>query len=143
MPIRTATKGDLAAIYALERAAFGDHCYPDFFFRQALDLWPACLLVAEDDDGALAGYGLAGAGAGDGWILSLAVAESCRGRGLGKALLQQALRAMEADGCRAVRLTVAPDNPALGLYLSLGFMEERREEDYFGPGEPRLVLVRG
>lgn len=144
MRIRTATRGDLAAIYALERAAFGGHCYPDFFFRQALDLWPGYLLVAEDD-GALAGYGLGGTGVApdEGWILSLAVAASCRGRGFGKALLRQATGVLAAGGCRVVRLTVAPDNPALGLYLSLGFVEERREEAYFGPGEPRLVLVRG
>ncbi|PSJ44871.1 GNAT family N-acetyltransferase [Zobellella endophytica] len=145
MPVRTATKGDLRAIHALERAAFGSHCYPDFFFRQALDLWPAYLLVAEDDDDVLAGYGLGGAGTapGEGWILSLAVAESCRGQGLGKALLQALLAALDEGGCRRQRLTVAPDNPALGLYLSLGFVEEGGEPDYFGPGEPRLVLVRG
>ncbi|MBL1378712.1 GNAT family N-acetyltransferase [Zobellella iuensis] len=145
MSARTATRADLSAIYALERTAFGSHCYPDFFFRQALDLWPAYLLVAEGEEGELAGYCLGGTGAapGEGWILSLAVAGACRGRGLGKALLQQALAALEAGGCRSVRLTVAPDNPALGLYLALGFVEEGREEAYFGPGEPRLVLRRG
>ncbi|WP_375055574.1 GNAT family N-acetyltransferase [Zobellella sp. DQSA1] len=142
MPIRTATKADMQAIYRLERSSFGSHCYPDFFFRQAHDLWPRYLWVA--DDGELAGYCLGGTGAapGEGWILSLAVAESCRGRGLGKALLLQAIGALEAGGCRSVRLTVSPDNPALGLYLALGFVTERREEAYFGPGEPRLVLVR-
>jgi ribosomal protein S18 acetylase RimI-like enzyme len=43
-----------------------------------------------------------------------------------------------------VDLVTHPDNePALRLYRSLGFTIEARTENYFGDGEPRLVLVRG
>ena len=143
MKIRTATKADLAAVYGLECTAFGDHGYPDFFLRQAWDLWPGSLLVAEGDN-ELLGYALAGRGesVNEGWILSLAVAPAARGQGLGRQLLQAAVTALEGQGCVRIKLTVLPDNPALHLYQSLGFIEAGREADYFGPGEPRLVMVR-
>ncbi|NHI01249.1 GNAT family N-acetyltransferase [Oceanimonas sp. MB9] len=144
MNIRPATRADLAAVHGLECAAFGEHGYPDFFLRQAWDLWPGSLLVAESEN-ELLGYVLAGRGevANEGWILSLAVAPAARGRGLGRQLLQVAVTALESQGCKRIKLTVLPDNPALHLYHSLGFAEAGREEDYFGPGEPRLVMVRG
>jgi ribosomal-protein-alanine N-acetyltransferase len=144
MNIRTAVKKDLTAVHGLERDGFGDHGYPDFFLRQAWDLWPGSLLVAEEKS-ELLGYVLAGRGeaATEGWILSLAVAPAARGQGLGRRLLQAAVTALESQGCERIKLTVLPDNPALHLYRSLGFTEAGREEDYFGPGEPRLVMVKG
>ncbi|WP_019934336.1 GNAT family N-acetyltransferase [Oceanimonas smirnovii] len=143
MKIRAATKADLAEVYQLECVAFGEHGYPYFFLRQAWDLWPGSLLVAESER-ELQGYVLAGRGekVNEGWILSLAVAPAARGRGLGRQLLQAAVTALEERGCARIKLTVLPDNPALQLYQSLGFVEAGRENDYFGPGEPRLVMVR-
>jgi [ribosomal protein S18]-alanine N-acetyltransferase len=41
-----------------------------------------------------------------------------------------------------IDLVTHPDNPALKLYGSLGFKVERQMENYFGDGEPRLVLSR-
>ncbi|OYD26294.1 GNAT family N-acetyltransferase [Oceanimonas baumannii] len=143
MNIRAASKADLAGVYQLECDTFGSHGYPDFFLRQAWDLWPGSMLMAEDDTG-LRGYVLAGRGevADESWILSLAVAPAARGQGLGRKLLQAAVNELERQGCRHIKLTVLPDNPALHLYRSLGFTEVSREEDYFGPGEPRLVMVK-
>lgn len=144
MNIRTATKADMAQIFQLEQAAFGAHCYPDFLFRQLLDLWPNYLLVAEHDTSPLAGFVVGGIGERrhQGWILSLAVAEQARGAGIGKMLLQQAIDRLIADGCQQIRLTVHPENSAAGLYHALGFEHETTEPDYFGPNEPRHVLLR-
>ncbi|MBM7457076.1 ribosomal-protein-alanine N-acetyltransferase [Oceanisphaera litoralis] len=143
MKIRAATKTDLGNVFRLEQGAFGEHGYPDFFIRQAMDLWPGTLLVAESEGG-LVGYALGGMGEAreQGWILSLAVDERQRGLGIGKALLQRLCRDLTDAGCTELRLTVHPDNPARGLYQSLGFVEESREPDYFGPGEPRQRLLR-
>lgn len=42
-----------------------------------------------------------------------------------------------------IDLVTHPENePALRLYLSLGFKVESRQENFFGDGEPRLVLTR-
>jgi len=46
---------------------------------------------------------------------------SLRRRGLGKALVSQALQFLEQKGIQRVRLNVFSDNPALALYEALGF----------------------
>ncbi len=143
MKIRAATKADLGEVFRLEQVGFGSHGYPDFLFRQLLELWPNFLLVAESE-GVLVGYALGGMGEAkeQGWILSLAVDERRRGQGIGKVPLQRLCRDLEGSGCTELRLTVHPDNTAAGLYRVLGFELETSEPDYFGPGEPRQVLLR-
>ena len=144
MRIRPADERDLAELHRLERVAFGDHAYPAFFLRQAWDLWPSSLLVAVDETGAITGYVLGGRGEADeGWILSLAVAPQARRLGLGRRLTEAAMDALGAQGCRRVRLTVEPAGAAQALYESLGFVEVGREPDYFGPGQARVVMMRG
>lgn len=57
----------------------------------------------------------------------LIVAENHRGRGIGKALLGQAIRWAESMGVRKLELAVYPDNEAaLALYRAFGFVEEGR-----------------
>ena len=143
----------MAQVFQLEQAAFGDHCYPDFLFRQLLELWPHYLLIAEREpewknDNArssrLLGYVLGGTGETkqQGWILSLAVDEQARGAGIGNKLMQQLIDKLTEDGCQQIRLTVHSENSAAGLYQALGFVHETTEPDYFGPNTPRHVLVR-
>lgn len=143
MKLRSCTKADLAELHQLEVAVFGSHVYPDFFFRQALDLWPDSLLLAADDNGALLGYALGAPGdePGDVWLLSLAVSSQARGLGLGKALCQQLLRQWQQQGHKQAKLTVHPDNGAVSLYQKLGFAVTGQEDDYFGANEPRLVMT--
>jgi ribosomal protein S18 acetylase RimI-like enzyme len=58
--------------------------------------------------------------------LGMAVAAPHRGRGVGRALLETALRWAQANGKPALRLSVFPDNDvALALYRALGFVETR------------------
>lgn len=139
--IRSAEKQHLAPLTALDNAAFGDLPYPGFFFRQALELWPEFLLVAEDD-GELRGYLLAAPSTEPGvaWILSLAVDEVTRGKGVGKALVKSAIAAMQQKGVATVRLTTHPDHVAVGMYEQLGFRVAGTDPDYFQDNEPRVIL---
>ncbi|GIU34285.1 GNAT family N-acetyltransferase [Shewanella schlegeliana] len=136
-----ATKQDLKAIDALEQQCFAGHCYPDFFFRQALDCWPDGFLVAKNADARVIGYLLASnsAKADVAWILSIAVSDSARGKGIGSKLISQLLATLPSE-VNQINLTVAPDNPARALYLRCGFTEMGFEADYFGEGEPRLLM---
>lgn len=64
--------------------------------------------------------------AGEYYIDSLAVAPAHRGKGLGRALLLEAVTQAQAVGLRAA-LLVDPDNPpALRLYSAVGFKDEGR-----------------
>lgn len=145
MSTRGAGVADLAAIAALERRVFGDECYPPFFFRQALDLWPAHLWVV-DGGHELAGYamGAPAARAGEAWMLSLAIDPARRGQGHALALAGALLQSFAIAGFDRVALTVTPANTAaVRLYERLGFVVEAEEANYFGAGERRWRMVRG
>jgi len=142
--IRPATLADLPLVAALELQVFESAVYPDFFFRQAHDLWPDFLLTAWQDE-QLMGYLLAAPGQQgltELGILSLAVADHSRGKGVGQALLTFLLQQCKTS-TRQLWLTVAPDNTAaIHLYEKSGFTKQKYAEDYYGAGEPRWVLVK-
>jgi ribosomal protein S18 acetylase RimI-like enzyme len=54
--------------------------------------------------------------------LSIAVVASRRREGIGRRLLLGLIEASGAQGCRALSLSVAENNPARGLYESVGFV---------------------
>ena len=53
--------------------------------------------------------------------ITLGVASQARGRGVGTALMQRLLDRAVADRIAALSLSVEPENPAMRLYLALGF----------------------
>ncbi len=134
---------DFDGVWAMERARDVGGYASAVVVRQAAALYPATFLVAADAAGP-AGFVIAAASSDPtvGWVLRLKVREDQRRRGCARALLVAALDRLRAGGVEQVRLTVAPGNrPALALYAGLGFVEEIRLPDYFGPGEDRLLLV--
>jgi ribosomal protein S18 acetylase RimI-like enzyme len=134
-------KSDLDAIFQLEQKLFGHHAYPRFFFRQVFDCWPQGLLIAKEEE-QINGYVLMATSDEQNthWILSLAVDSQHRGKGIARLLVEAALT--KASAGSVVKLTVDPNNaPAYKLYTSLGFKVLEKEEDYFGDGEPRLVMA--
>ena len=141
MKITPAGKQDLASAHALEHVLFGHHAYPQFFFRQAFDCWPHGLLIAKEED-QITGYVLMATSDEQNthWILSLAVDSQHRGKGIARSLVKNAI--VKASSGSVIKLTVDPNNvPACKLYTSLGFKVLEKEEDYFGDGEPRLVMA--
>jgi ribosomal protein S18 acetylase RimI-like enzyme len=63
---------------------------------------------------------------GRGWISTLAVARSDRGRGIGRALLLHAFADLQRAGARGLTLAVEAENEsALELYRSVGLEVER------------------
>jgi len=92
----------------------------------------------------LVGFIISREAAGEAEILSVAVANSSRGRGLAGALLHLHLRRLAGLGIQAVFLEVGKDNvPALRLYSKAGFHEVARRERYYrgGPGQDSTALV--
>jgi mycothiol synthase len=68
--------------------------------------------------------------AADDWIVQVGVVPAARGRGLGGALVSEALRRMRAGGAGQAWLDVNVDNPAVGLYRRLGFEHRGRRARY-------------
>jgi GNAT superfamily N-acetyltransferase len=71
----------------------------------------------------------------DCWLEDLYVADSARGTGLGRALVEAAFERARQRGCARVELDVNEANrPARALYESVGF------ESGSGPGERNLLM---
>jgi mycothiol synthase len=107
--------------------------------------WSAAEWIAEvtDDDefrpqwsvlATLADLGDAGfVTAAVGWIVQVGVVPAARGRGIGGALVIEALRRMRADGATHAWLDVNIDNPAVRHYRRLGFEHRGRRARYRFP----------
>ncbi len=87
-------------------------------WRRFLDLEPAGCFVAESD-GRVAGTVTTCTFGDVAWVAMMLVAPDLRGRGIGTALMRQALAYLERQGVRSIRLDATP----LGrpLYEKLGF----------------------
>jgi ribosomal-protein-alanine N-acetyltransferase len=71
-------------------------------------------------------------------IISLAVIPEYQKKGIGKLLLNQILDGLKG---RKIHLVTHPRNtPAIILYLKLGFEIYGLKENYYGDGQPRLLL---
>ncbi|MDQ1122697.1 GNAT family acetyltransferase [Microbacterium trichothecenolyticum] len=89
--------------------------------RRKLTVQPELFLVAVDAE-VVVGTVMAGYDGHRGWLYYLATASTHRGRGVGRALVAEAERLLEAMGCPKVQLMVRPDNTgARGFYDVLGY----------------------
>lgn len=144
MTIRVAGVDDVAAIMAVEHAAF------------PTDAWSVETMTAEvaaayshylvdDEAGAIVGYaGLRAAqGSADADIQTIALLEAFRGTGRGRALLRALLNEAVARQTREVFLEVRADNPgAEALYLSEGFVELGRRPRYYQPDDVDAIVMK-
>ena len=92
----------------------------------------------------LHGFILSRLAAGEAEILSVAVAQARRGRGLARSLLNLHLRTLAGLAVKAVFLEVDEDNePARRLYQRAGFREVGRRAGYYqkAPGLAATALV--
>lgn len=144
--LRPMTEADLDPVAELEIAVFGqEEAWSRQMLAGELAQQPASryYLVAEDEDG-IAGYaGLLGAG-WQGDVLTLAVATSRWGRGIGSALLVALLAEARRRGCTEVFLEVRTDNVrAQELYRRHAFTQVGIRRGYYQPsGADALVMRR-
>ncbi|MFG6446424.1 ribosomal protein S18-alanine N-acetyltransferase [Microbacterium sp. P07] len=144
MSFRPATPDDLEAIMVLERASFQGDAWSDAVMRAELASEHTWYVVAQTAGG-IEGYaGLrAPAGGTDADVQTIALAESARGRGRGRALLRQLLTEASRRGMREVFLDVRDDNDtAQKLYRSEGFVEIGRRPNYYPAGNVDAVVMR-
>lgn len=75
------------------------------------------------------------------YLSSLVILPPYQNHGIGKEALRQLFEILGADA--QIELVTHPDNKiALHLYESLGFAVTSRNENFYGDGEPRLILSR-
>jgi len=144
LPLRPMTVDDLPAVMELEFALFGEEAWSRDMLLGELGQQPATryYLVAEDD-GVLAGYaGLLAAGE-QADVLTIAVATSRWGQGLGSGLLTALLAEARRRGCTEAFLEVRADNTrAQRLYQWYGFTDIGIRRGYYQPSGMDAIVMR-
>jgi len=102
--------------------------------------------VAENESGDLTGFlcgFLSQTNPDEAYIHFVGVTPDHRGEGLGRALYEQFFDEVHAHGRTVVRCVTSPVNrQSVGFHEALGFEVDRVVEDYDGPGEDRVFLVK-
>ncbi len=151
--IRRCTLEDLPDVIAINWAALPEH-YSDSFFEDRLRESPETFLVAESADGKIAGYIMCRVEYGfshlrryglarKGHIVSVAVLEEHRRFGIGRALVEEAIKGLKQRGCSEVYLEVRVSNePAIRLYKELDFQTSTVHHGYYRDGENAYLMSR-
>lgn len=141
--VQAATSEDIARIAFFEKQLYGNDAYSSLFFYQALRQWPSGFLTIKSDE-KVAGYSLIVPLDGSrATLMSLLIGKSFQGQGLGRILLEQAIKSAAESSWNTLELSVAPDNAAaIKLYKQAGFSVIETIQDYLGPGEDRLIMSR-
>lgn len=121
--IRKMEEADINRVSEIEEECFSMPWKPDDF-REMILRDNMTYVVAEVDGVVIGGAGLRCI-VGDGEITNVAITSTMRGKGYSKPMLKALLNEGEKLGCSAYTLEVRYSNePAIGLYKSLGFVEE-------------------
>jgi ribosomal protein S18 acetylase RimI-like enzyme len=123
MHIRPFDAADEAAVVALWQRCGLTRPWndPHKDIRRKLAVRPDLLLVAESD-GAVIGTVMVGYDGHRGWINYLGVDPTCRRRGIGRALMDEAERLLRVEACPKINLQVRTSNTeAIEFYRRIGY----------------------
>jgi ribosomal-protein-alanine N-acetyltransferase len=149
--IRRCEKDDIASVIDINAETLPEH-YSDYFYYEILTEFPETFLVAELE-GALVGYVMCRIEYGfshlrklglarKGHIVSIAVREQHRGKGVGTMLMRATQEAMTKRTATESYLEVRVSNlEAIALYQRLGYKVSGRLEAYYKDGEAALVMA--
>lgn len=141
--LRDARWTDVPALAALEAALFPDDAWSERSWWAELAGRPRRDYVVAADAGTLIGYGGLDHGGEVSDVMTVAVAPAARGRGLGRALLDELERRARRRDAGHVMLEVRADNAAAtGLYESAGYATLNRRRSYYQPGGVDALVMR-
>lgn len=138
MEIIKAKSEHIPAIAALERVCFPAEPWPEDMIRRLADNF-----TVASEDGAVCGYLALSTVLDEGNIDNVAVAPEWRRRGIGGALIGDAVRRGREQGLSFLTLEVrAGNDPAIRLYEKHGFREVGRRKNYYEkPREDAILLT--
>ncbi len=149
--IRHSTPEDIPAVVAINMRTLPEH-YSDYFYFEILSEFPETFLIAELGE-VVVGYIMCRVEYGfshlkrfglsrKGHIVSVAVVEEHRGKGVGTKLIEQATEEMAKKSCKEVYLEVRVSNlQATALYERLNYKKVSRLEGYYRDGEAAYLMA--
>jgi len=127
--------------------------YSSYFFMDLYERYPETFIVAEvygevvgyimcRIETGLPGFGLLGISK-RGHVISIAVLPEYQRKGIGQALMEEAILNMRTFNAKECYLEVRVSNTsAINLYKKLGFETSRTINGYYADGEGAAVMVR-
>ena len=149
--IRRCEREDVQSVIEINAETLPEH-NTDYIYYEILAEFPETFLVAELD-GAIIGYVMCRIEYGfshlrrlglarKGHIVSIAVREQHRGKGVGTLLMRSSQEAMVSKAATETYLEVRVTNSqAVSLYQQLGYRVTSRLEAYYKDGEAALVMA--
>ncbi|NTW14318.1 MAG: GNAT family N-acetyltransferase [Candidatus Moranbacteria bacterium] len=142
MNLIRATESDVAVLLAIEETAKDlivyDWGFTDLEFLEWINTDIVYLIK---EDGVMVGdISYVVKDADHAYITGLVIVPQFQRRGLARKAMNMLLD--ELKGFRHLALDVHPDNHAVKLYESLGFVATERKENFYGDGEPRIIMTR-
>ena len=128
----------------IEKACFGNDAWSKSNMKSELVAPHTTYVVAEQGDEVIGYAGLSKlATSTSSDIQTIAVSDSHRGSGIGRALMQSLLEVAKKQGAKDVLLEVREDKPTpQALYGSLGFVAIDRRENYYQPDGVAAIVMR-
>jgi [ribosomal protein S18]-alanine N-acetyltransferase len=149
--IRRCEGGDLIPVMEINMKTLPEH-YSDYFYESLLSEMPEAFLVAEIK-GRIVGYIMCKTEFGfsnfkklgfvkKGHVVSVAVLDEHRHKGIGKALVEEAINGSRLKKCDELYLEVRCSNTGgVKLYEKLGFIIKQRLKTYYRDGEDAFLMT--
>jgi ribosomal-protein-alanine N-acetyltransferase len=134
---------DIEQLAQLERELFADDAWSQQTWWAELAGRPRRDYVAEVEGAEVLGYAGLDHGGDVADVMTIAVAPSARGRGLGRRLLDELETRARAGRAASVMLEVRADNAAaIGLYDRAGYTVVSTRRSYYQPGDIDALVMR-
>lgn len=142
MELIRATNKDVQELLEIEKTAIGLKVYSGYFSEKEVKEWiekESVYLI--DNNGVIVGsISFEVIDKNKACISGLVIKPEFQRQGFAKKAI--VLLFEKLKNFKKLTLTVHPDNHALELYKSLGFTVDSCRENYFGDGEPRLIMIK-
>jgi [ribosomal protein S18]-alanine N-acetyltransferase len=149
--IRHCSHSDLPSVVEINTVSLPEH-YSDYFFESILKELPESFIVAEMNQ-RIVGYIMCKIEFGfsnfrklgfvkKGHVVSVAVLQDRRGKGIGKSLLVEAINGLAGRKCDEIYLEVRVSNDlAIKMYQNIGFLIKSRLHSYYRDGEDAYLMA--
>jgi ribosomal-protein-alanine N-acetyltransferase len=141
--VRKMTWRDIPALAALEPVLFADDAWSEQTWWAELAGRPRRSYVVGERDGAVVGYAGVDSGGEVADVMTVAVAPTAQGQGLGRVLLDWIIAQSRRGGAQYLMLEVRADNlAAQRLYAQAGFAMLTVRRRYYQPGDVDALIMR-
>jgi len=142
IPIRDMLSDDVPAVAAIERTSFSTPWSENSFYSEVYGKYSIARVAVLS--GRIVGYVIARLILDEGHLLDLAVHPEFRMRGIAGMLMEDVMRGLQINRCKAFFLEVrASNSAALKLYEEAGFRVIGTRKNYYkDPVEDACIMMR-